>query len=337
MCSRLTAHHDAGVPARGLNGEAYRGHVFWDELFVYPFLNFRLPGDHARAADVPLPADRRGPRGGRGGRLPRSDVSVAERQRRQEETQIVHLNPLSGRWDPDLSHNQRHVNAAIFYNIWQYYQATDDVDFLRDYGAEMMLEIARFWSSIAHFNPNGERWEIHGVMGPDEFHERYPGTAEGGLRNNAYTNVMVAWICQTAGKVLELLPATPARGAARRSRPHRRGDPRMGADEPPDVRPVPRGRHHQPVRGLRGSRGARLGRYRAEAREHPAPRPDPAGRGRRPDRYKLAKQADTVMLFFLFTDEQLRVLFERLGYQYAADTPAGRSITTTDGPRTGPR
>ena len=39
VCSRQTAHHDAGVLARGLNGEAYRGHVFWDELFVYPFLN----------------------------------------------------------------------------------------------------------------------------------------------------------------------------------------------------------------------------------------------------------------------------------------------------------
>ena len=51
------------------------------------------------------------------------------------------------------SRNQRHVNAALFYNIWQYYQATHDVDFLRDYGAEMMIEIARFWSSIAHFNP----------------------------------------------------------------------------------------------------------------------------------------------------------------------------------------
>ena len=43
VCSRHTARHDAGVPARGLNGEAYRGHVFWDELFIYPFLNFRLP------------------------------------------------------------------------------------------------------------------------------------------------------------------------------------------------------------------------------------------------------------------------------------------------------
>ena len=216
-CSRLTAHHDAGVTARGLNGEAYRGHVFWDELYVYPFLNFRLPEitrslllyryrrlDEARAAAAAA--------GYRGAMFPWQSGSDG-----QEETQHLHLNPLSGRWEPDLSRNQRHVNAAIFYNIWQYYQATDDVDFLRDHGAEMMLEIARFWRSIAHFNPGRERWEIHGVMGPDEFHERYPDATDGGLRNNAYTNVMVAWICQTAQAVLDLLPASRREALRRRS------------------------------------------------------------------------------------------------------------------------
>ena len=115
-----------------------------------------------------------------------------------EETQVVHLNPLSGQWEPDLSHRQRHVNAAIFYNVWHYYEVTEDLDFLREYGAEMMLEIARFWSSIAHFNAERDRYEIHGVMGPDEFHEKYPGATESGLSNNAYTNVMVAWICEPA-------------------------------------------------------------------------------------------------------------------------------------------
>ena len=58
---------------------------------------------------------------------------------------------LLGAGAHDLSHNQRHVNAAIFYNIWHYFQTTEDLAFLRDYGAEMMLEIARFWASIAHF------------------------------------------------------------------------------------------------------------------------------------------------------------------------------------------
>ena len=72
----------------------------------------------------------------------------------------------------------------------------------------MMLEIARFWASIAHFNPERDRYEIHGVMGPDEFHEKYPGAAQGGLRNNAYTNVMVAWLSDIAGRLLALLPAS---------------------------------------------------------------------------------------------------------------------------------
>ena len=108
------------------------------------------------------------------------------------------------------------MSAAIFYNVWHYYQATGDVEFMQDYGAEMMLEIARFWSSIAHYNPERDRYEIHGVMGPDEFHEKYPDSAEGGLRNNAYTNVMVAWIAETALKVLGLLPE-PRREGSRAS------------------------------------------------------------------------------------------------------------------------
>ena len=43
VCSPHTADLDAGMPARGLNGEAYRGHVFWDEMYAFPFLNVRLP------------------------------------------------------------------------------------------------------------------------------------------------------------------------------------------------------------------------------------------------------------------------------------------------------
>ena len=210
VCSHHTADIDAGVPARGLNGEAYRGHVFWDEIYVYPFLNYRMPDvtrgllmyryrrlDEARAAAHEA--------GFRGAMFPWQSGSEGK-----EETQRVHLNPLSGRWEPDLSRHQRHVNAAIFYNIWHYFQATQDLAFLRDYGAEMMLEIARFWASIAHFNSDRDRYEIHGVMGPDEFHEKYPGATEGGLRNNAYTNVMVAWLCELAQEVLSLLPASRA-------------------------------------------------------------------------------------------------------------------------------
>ena len=246
VCSRHTADLDAGVPARGLNGEAYRGHVFWDELYVYPFLSLRMPEvtrallmyryrrlEEARAAAREA--------GFRGAMFPWQSGSEGT-----EETQRVHLNPLSGRWEPDLSRNQRHVNAAIFYNVWHYFQATRDLAFLRDYGAEMMLEIARFWGSIAHFNPERERYEIHGVMGPDEFHEKYPGAAEGGLRNNAYTNVMVAWLCGLAGSSLAAA-RQPRRGAAFTARDLRRGARAVAGYESPHVRSLPRRRHHQPV------------------------------------------------------------------------------------------
>jgi trehalose/maltose hydrolase-like predicted phosphorylase len=320
VCSRYTADRDAGVPARGLNGEAYRGHVFWDELYVYPFLNFRLPDvtrgllmyrfrrlGQARAAAREA--------GYCGAMFPWQSGSDGK-----EETQIVHLNPLSGHWEPDLSHNQRHVNAAIFYNVWSYYEATEDFDFLRDYGAELMLEIARFWASIAVFNADRGRYEIHGVMGPDEFHERYPDAADGGLRNNAYTNVMVAWIAETARRVLDLLPASrrdalSARlgltdaDVARWDEMSRKmfvpfhGDGVIsqfeGYDELAEL--------DWDAYRERYGRIQRLDRIlRAEGDDS--------------DRYKLAKQADTVMLFYLFSERQLRGLFERLGYEYGSDT-----------------
>ncbi len=320
VCSRHTADLDAGVPARGLNGEAYRGHVFWDELYVYPFLSFRLPEitrellmyryrrlGEARAAARDA--------GFRGAMFPWQSGSDGK-----EETQTTHLNPLSGRWEPDLSHNQRHVNAAISYNVWSYFEATQDLTFLRDYGAEMMLEIARFWVSIAHFNPERDRYEIHGVMGPDEFHEKYPGAAEGGLRNNAYTNVMVAWSCETAGKVLALLPET--RREALRAR--------LGlSDEEIATWQQMSRKMFVPFHGdgiisqFEGYEDLEELDWDAYREKYDSvQRLDRILRaeGDDPDRYKLAKQADTVMLFFLFSDRELRRLFEQLGYEYRPDT-----------------
>jgi trehalose/maltose hydrolase-like predicted phosphorylase len=320
VCSRYTADRDAGVPARGLNGEAYRGHVFWDELYVYPFLNFRLPEitrallmyrfrrlGEARAAARDA--------GYRGAMYPWQSGSDGK-----EETQVVHLNPLSGQWEPDLSHNQRHVNAAIFYNIWSYYEVTEDLDFLREYGAEMMLEIARFWASIATFNPDRERYEIHGVMGPDEFHEKYPDAAEGGLRNNAYTNVTVAWIAETAQKVLDLLPES--RREALSDRLGLTDAEIAGWEEMSRKMFVP---FHGDgiISQFEGyEKLAELDWEAYRAKYGRIQRLDRILRseGDDPDRYMLAKQADTVMLFYLFSDEQLRRLFDRLGYEYVPDT-----------------
>jgi len=329
VCSPHTADLDAGVPARGLNGEAYRGHVFWDELYIYPFLNFRFPEitrellmyryrrlDEARAAAEEA--------GYKGAMYPWQSGSDGA-----EETQVVHLNPRSGKWEPDLSHNQRHVGAAIFYNVWHYYQATGDFEYLLDHGAEMMLEITRFWASIARFNPERARYEIHGVMGPDEFHEKYPGSEEEGLRNNAYTNVMVAWISEVAQELLDLLPE--------RRRQTLCESLGLTDDEVQTWKDMSE-RLFVPFHAD-GIISQFEGYEELEeldwdtycAKYDNIQRLDRILRseGDDPNRYKISKQADVLMLFFLFSEEDLQRIFERLGYEYTFDT-ASKNISYYD-------
>ena len=320
VCSRHTADLDAGLPARGLNGEAYRGHVFWDEIYALSFFNFRLPEvtrgllmyRYRRMGEARAAAREAG---WRGAMFPWQSGSEGT-----EETQRVHLNPLSGRWEPDLSRNQRHVNAAIFYNIWRYYLTTDDLEFLDRYGAEMMLEIARFWASIAHFNPERERYEIHGVMGPDEFHEKYPDAPEGGLRNNAYTNIMVAWLCDIAGQLLTLLP--DSRVEALRARLGISADELALWQDMSHRTFVPF--HGDGIisqfEGYDELEELDWDAYRAKYGNIQRLDRILRAEGDDPNRYKITKQADTVMLFYLFSGEELREIFGRLGYDYGDDT-----------------
>jgi alpha,alpha-trehalase len=70
----------------------------------------------------------------------------------------------------------------------------------------MLIEIARFWASIAEYNRSLDRYEIRQVMGPDEFHDAYPDARESGIDNNAFTNIMVAWLMCRALEAIELLP-----------------------------------------------------------------------------------------------------------------------------------
>jgi trehalose/maltose hydrolase-like predicted phosphorylase len=329
VCSPHTADLDAGLPARGLNGEAYRGHVFWDEVYAFPFFNVRLPEvtrgllmyRYRRIGEARAAAREAG---FRGAMFPWQSGSEGI-----EETQRVHLNPLSGRWEPDLSRNQRHVNAAIFFNIWNYFQATHDHAFLESHGAEIMLEIARFWASIAHFNPERERYEIHGVMGPDEFHEKYPGARQGGLRNNAYTNVMVAWLSDIAAKLPSLLSASSAEGLRARLGI---GDDELALWQDMSRRmfvPFDEDGIISQFEGWADLEELDWDAYRAKYESIQRLDRILRAEGDEPDRYKIAKQADTVMLFFLFSGAELREIFQRLGYQYHPDT-AARNIAYYD-------
>jgi alpha,alpha-trehalase len=311
---------DVGVPARGWHGEAYRGHVFWDETIVFPFLNYRMPEItrallHYRYRR--LPAARLAARelGYKGAMFPWQSGSNG-----REETQKLHLNPRSGRWLPDNSHLQRHINAAIVYNVWQYYQVTADLEFLSFYGAEMILEIARFWASIATYNRELDRYEIRGVMGPDEYHDAYPGRERPGLDNNAYTNVMAVFVLNRALELFDLLPQEECRTLCEMLRIEE--SERKRWDE---IRRRMRVAFHDDgiISQFEGyGELAELDWESYRERYGDIQRLDRIleAEGDTPNRYKLSKQADVLMLFYLFSADELREIFGQLGYPFEYQT-----------------
>ncbi len=319
---------DAGLPARGLHGEAYRGHIFWDELFVFPVLNLRSPVTTRallRYRFRRLPEARRaaGEAGYAGALFPGQSGRDG-----REESQKLHLNPNSGRWNPDASARAHHIGIAVAYNVWQYYQVTGDLRYLIENGAEMLAEIARFWVSRAEFDEAKGRYVIRGVIGPDEFHSGYPDRPYDGIDNNAYTNVMAVWVIVRALDALDALPL----------------------------------RNRLDLMETLGIRGRELDRWDEVSRRmyvpfHPSPGtgPSPGGmvisqfegyaelaeldwHGLRErhgniqrldrileadndsvNRYKASKQADALMLFYLLSADELREVFARMGYRFTPE------------------
>jgi alpha,alpha-trehalase len=318
--SMHTMDMDVGVPSRGWHGEAYRGHIFWDELFIFPFLNLRLPKitrallkyRHRRLAEARKAAREAGCRGAM---FPWQSGSDG-----REESQQVHLNPKSGRWIRDDSRLQRHVSSAIAYNAWWYYEVTQDTEFLLFFGAEMILEIARFWSSMVSHNPDLDRYEILGVMGPDEYHDSYPDSSTPGLNNNAYTNVMAVWILCRALDVLSTLPEDRRKelcellqiddGEIRRWEEVSRKMRIVFHDD--GIISQFEGYERLPEFDWEGYR-KKYGNIQRLDRILEA-------EGDSPNRYKVSKQADVLMLFYLFSSEELKELFDRLGYPFAYQT-----------------
>jgi alpha,alpha-trehalase len=309
---------DVGMPARGLHGEAYRGHIFWDELFIFPVLNLRLPAitrSLLRYRYRRLPEARRAATlaGYAGAMFPWQSGSDG-----REESQRMHLNPRSGRWNPDASGHAHHIGIAVAYNVWQYYQVTGDLAYLIDYGAEMLAEIARFWVSRAAYDKERDRYHIRGVIGPDEFHSGYPHAPYDGVDNNAYTNVMAVWVVLRAIDALELMPL-PNRLDLRE---------KLGLTDqelaqwdhvsrrmfvPFHDRVISQFEGYGDLDeldwdGYRERYGniQRLDRI-LEAEDDDA------------NRYKASKQADALMLLYLLSSDELRELLDRLGYRFLPD------------------
>ncbi|MGY1710251.1 glycoside hydrolase family 65 protein [Geodermatophilus sp. SYSU D00758] len=158
------------IPAKGLTGPGYDGHTFWDtETYVLPVLTYTAP-DAARDAlrwrhsTLELARARAQELGRRGAAFPWRTI-------RGEET--------SGYWPAGTA--AFHINADIADAVVRYHHATLDEEFDRDHGAELLIETARLWASLGHFDAE-DGFRIDGVTGPDEY------TAV--VDNNVYTNLM---------------------------------------------------------------------------------------------------------------------------------------------------
>ncbi len=191
------------IPARGLSGQTYKGAVFWDsEMFILDYFLYTQP-EVARSMVLyridTLPgalkkAKQYGWKGAfyawesqEGGFDGCSDYNV---------TDVFTGRPMR----TFFKDKQVHISAAVARAIMTYVEVTGDKSILAQGGAETVLECARFYHSLLLRYADKEKWEIHDVIGPDEYHER--------VNNNAYTNEMARKTMLWAGEAASLLRRT---------------------------------------------------------------------------------------------------------------------------------
>ena len=191
------ADEHVSIGARGLTGEAYRGHVFWDtEIYMLPFYVFTDP-PAARALLMyryhTLDAARRKARahGYEGALYAWESADTGD-----EATPRSVVTP-DGRVVTILTgEGEHHISADIAYAVWQYWRVTGDDAFMLAAGAEILVETARFWASRAQVEHDG-RAHIRQVIGPDEYHEM--------VDDNAYTNTMAIFNLERAADTVAIL------------------------------------------------------------------------------------------------------------------------------------
>ncbi len=310
---------DFGIPARALTGEAYRGHIFWDELYILPVYFVHYP---EVAKSVLMYRFRRLNEarkyaqefGFKGAMFPWQSGSDG-----REETQKYHYNPLSDDWGDDHSSLQRHVSLAIAYNIIQYFHFTEDAEFMQEAGLEMLLEIARFWESKCEFDEQSGRYSIDKVMGPDEFHEAYSDREEGGIKDNAYTNVMTVWMFDQIQEIWNKLD-DENKAAATKAVNFDNAEFDKWSDISKKMRLVisedgiiSQYDGYFDLKELDWDYYAK--KYENTHRMDRVLKAE----GKTPDDYKVAKQADALMLYYNLSNDKVTEIIKGLGYDLPED------------------
>jgi trehalose/maltose hydrolase-like predicted phosphorylase len=185
------------IGARTLSGPGYKGHIFWDtETYIVPFFIFTHPPSARALLEYryhTLDAARRkaDSAGFRGAMYPWESADTGD-----ETTPKAIIAPNGEIIRVPNGELEIHITADIAYAVWQYWQDTDDDDFFVSFGAEIMLESARFWASSGATESDGF-YHIRHVIGPDEYHED--------VDDDAYTNLMARWNLRQGATTAELL------------------------------------------------------------------------------------------------------------------------------------
>jgi kojibiose phosphorylase len=199
--------HDerVSIGAKTLSGYGYRGHIFWDtEIFMLPYLIYTYPRTARnmlmyRYHGLDGARRKAAANGYRGAQFPWESAGTGDEVTPRfvpdfrDPTRLVRI------WTGDI---QIHITADIAYAVMQYWRAAGDDEFMRDYGAEIVLDGARFWASRAEpeTGEDGQTvYAIRDVIGPDEYHDH--------VDNNSFTNYMCRWHLQTALAVYDWLEA----------------------------------------------------------------------------------------------------------------------------------
>lgn len=192
----MTPAHDnrMNIGAKGLTGEGYKGHTFWDtEIFMLPYfiwhfpkiarslLEYRylsLPGAHKKAKE----------NGYDGAMFPWESAWLDEGETTPVwgDADIITGKPTKI-WSGFI---EQHITSDIVYAVCQYYTITNDQDYMDKYGYELVFDAAKFWASRLEWDDEGKRYCINDVVGPDEYKEH--------VNNNAFTNYMAWWAINKA-------------------------------------------------------------------------------------------------------------------------------------------
>ncbi len=305
---------DASVTARGLHGEGYRGHVYWDEIYIMPFYCMHFP-EAAKAMLMyrykRLPQAKKAAEelGYQGAMFPWQSGLTGE-----EVCQKYNYNPISKKWSPDYNNLQKHVSLAIAHNIYTYFHYTLDNEFMIKYGLEMFWEICRFWVSKVKFNIENNRYSIKGVIGPDDFHERDKKTGELGVKDNAYTNVMTAWILHLGAnfyenyeyKINEVINKTNV--TLEEVKLWRKIANNMNVIIKDDI-----------ISQFDGFFDLQEFDFEEHTKKYGNTKHLDSileAEGLDPDDYKICKQPDTLMLFYNLTDFEVSAILRSMGYKF---------------------